>query len=82
MTGHLSGKLGWIGKILYNVLLLKYCAKYCLDPEPEPEPEHPEQEPKPKLFQSRNWNRNRNISLRFHNPEKSGKPDTGTAMKL
>ncbi len=48
MTGHLSGKLGWIGKILYNVLLLKHCAKYYLDSEPEPEPEHPEQEPEPK----------------------------------
>ncbi len=31
-------------KMLYKVLLLKYGAKHCLDPEPEPgpEPENPE----------------------------------------
>ncbi len=33
-------------------LLLKNCAKNCLDPEPEP-----------KLFQNRNWNRNHNKSI-------------------
>ncbi len=41
-----------------NFLLLKNCAKQCLDPETEPEPE-------PKLYQS--LNRNHNKSLQFHN---------------
>jgi hypothetical protein len=67
--------------MLYNVLLLKHCAKYCLDPEPEPEPEHPEQEPEPKLFQSRNWNKN----AKNHNGstilKNVGNP-ADTAMKL